>query len=549
MLKSLYVKNFALIDDLEIFFEEGLTAMTGETGAGKSIILESLLLLFAKRSDQTMIRHGEKKAYVRGVFQLNPKQANDLSLPNEVTIEREVDLSGRHNMKINGEQTTLTKLKETTSRIGSIHSQNDTMMLYDKDTDLDFIDQVSPTKIVPLLNKYIMDRSTYLSKKKHLESLKQKKNETTNKLSYLEFQVNEIKTLNLKVDEKIHLDEKLEKLKNFDKIMLQLKTSYENLTENGFDIGSIYQSAKSIEKISHIDEAYLSISERLKSCYYELDDVKSMIYDLINDLDFDQNEFDMMMERSHQLEKIEQKYQKSANELITYLKEIEDEILMITDYESYIEQSREELKKAIDVAYQSGLKLREERMKNAHLLKKSILLELKDLDLVQAQFDIEFEDLNQTEDELLENGLDKLEFNISLNEGEPLKPLSKVASGGEKARFMFALKTIFATQNDLSLLILDEIDIGISGKTAAKVASKMVELSKKMQLIVITHLPQVAAKADHHYGIRKLKEDQRMVTRIENLEMDKRIEMIATMLSDEKLSHFAIEQAKMLLAK
>jgi DNA repair protein RecN (Recombination protein N) len=274
-----------------------------------------------------------------------------------------------------------------------------------------------------------------------------------------------------------------------------------------------------------------------------------MIYQIINEFDFDQNEFDQMMERSHILEKIEQKYQKSCNELIIYLKEIEDEILMITDFDAYIEQSKKELKNAFDVAYKSGLKLREERIKNANLLKKSILLELKDLDLEQSHFDIDFEALKNSEEELLETGLDKVEFNISLNEGEPLKPLSKVASGGERARFMFALKNIFAKQNQLSLLILDEIDIGISGKTAAKVASKMKELSKEMQLIVITHLPQVAAKADYHYGIRKVKEDQRMVTRIDILDLEKRILMIATMLSDEKLSHYAIEQAKMLLLK
>jgi DNA repair protein RecN (Recombination protein N) len=549
MLKSLHVKNFALIDDLEIFFEKGLTAMTGETGAGKSIILESLLLLFAKRSDQTMIRHGEKKAYVRGVFELYDQKMALLSLPKIVEIEREVDLSGKHNMKINGEPTTLSKLKEITSEIGSIHSQNDTMLLYDKDAYLDFIDQVDKSKILPILNQYIMDRSSYLSKKKKLEELRQKKDENKSKISYLEFQVHELKTLNLKKDEKTIIDEQLEKLKNFDKIMTQLKLSYEHLTPDGFDIDQIFQSAKAIEKIEKIDENYLSMKNRLVSAYYELDDVKSIIYQIINEFDFDQNEFDQMMERSHVLEKIEQKYQKSTNELIVYLKQIEDEILMITDFDAYIEQSKKELKNAFDVAYKSGLKLREERIKNANLLKKSLLLELKDLDLEQSHFDIEFEALKNSEDELLETGLDKVDFNISLNEGEPLKPLSKVASGGERARFMFALKNIFAKQNQLSLLILDEIDIGISGKTAAKVASKMKELSLEMQLIVITHLPQVAAKADYHYGIRKVKEDSRMVTRIDMLDLEKRILMIATMLSDEKLSHYAIEQAKMLLHK
>ena len=178
-----------------------------------------------------------------------------------------------------------------------------------------------------------------------------------------------------------------------------------------------------------------------------------------------------------------------------------------------------------------------------------MITELKDLDLDKAMFEIEFEEVLKEEKSLLETGLDQVEFMISLNEGEPIKPLAKVASGGERARFMFALKSIYAKSNQLSMLVLDEIDIGISGKTAAKVATKMSELSKMMQLIVITHLPQVAAKADHHYGIIKIKEHNRMVTHINKLTMDQRIEMIGMMLSDEKLSHFAIEQAKMLLNK
>ena len=195
------------------------------------------------------------------------------------------------------------------------------------------------------------------------------------------------------------------------------------------------------------------------------------------------------------------------------------------------------------------MKLTELRKKLAKKLASDVIVELKDLDLDKAKFDIEFELTSKEEKTLLESGLDQVEFMISLNEGEPIKPLAKVASGGERARFMFALKSIYAKANRLSMLVLDEIDIGISGKTAAKVAYKMHELSHMMQLIVITHLPQVAAKADHHYGITKSKINNRMVTHINKLNMDQRVEMIGMMLSDEKLSHFAIEQAKILLKK
>ncbi len=549
MLKTLKVKNFALIDDLEMDFESGLTALTGETGAGKSIIMESLQLLFGKRSDAQMIRHGEKKAIVFGIFELNQKQQTLLDLPNIIEVEREVDVNGRHQMRINNQPTTLGRLKEVMNTLGSIHSQNETMTLFDKAYYLVFVDQVDQKKIDILMNQYLMDRSRYLEKRKHVESLKQKKNQSVEKQSFLEYQLEEIKNFKLLPNEKNDLDEKIEKLKNYDKIMNQLRTSYQLLDQEMFPIDQIYESGRSLEKIGDLDAEYQQMSEQIISAYYELDDVKSKIYQTLEHLDFDEHEFNQMQERSFELSKIEQKYQKSVNELIEYQKEVEEELLLITDYDRYLEISHEELKKAFNKAFDSGLKLSELRKKLAKKLSTDVLIELKDLDLDKSIFNIEFEPIQTSDNALFESGLDQIEFFISLNEGEPVKPLAKVASGGERARFMFALKSIYAKSNELTLLILDEIDIGISGKTAAKVATKMIDLSQIMQLLVITHLPQVAARAHHHYNITKIKEKARMVTRIEKLNDDQRVEAIALMLSDEKLSHYAIEQAKILLNK
>ncbi|MBU1093080.1 MAG: DNA repair protein RecN [Firmicutes bacterium] len=549
MLKTLKISNFALIDDLEMDFESGLTALTGETGAGKSIIMESLQLLFGKRSDSQMIRHGEQKAIVYGVFELNQEQQVLLELPQTIEVEREVDLSGRHQMRINDQVTTLSRLKEVMNTIGSIHSQNETMNLYDKTYYLVFIDQVDQKKVDVLQNQYLLDRSKYLEKKKHVEALKLKKNQSIDKQSFLEYQVAEIKGYHLIPDERTDLDDQIDKLKNHDKIMGSLRHAYGLLDNEMFQSDQVYEAGKSLDKIKEFDPSYQEMSERLVSAFYDLDDVKSKIFQTIETLDFDEDEFNRMQERSYELVKIEQKYQRSVNELIEYQKQIEEELLLITDYDHYLEMSNLELKKTFDQAFQSGLKLSELRKKLAKKLSLDVLLELKDLDLEKSVFDIIFEDIINDEHALLETGLDQVEFFISLNEGEPVKPLARVASGGERARFMFALKSIYAKANKLSLLILDEIDIGISGRTAAKVANKMAYLSQMMQLLVITHLPQVAAKADHHYGITKIKENARMVTRIQKLDEDMRIEMIALMLSDEKLSHFAIEQAKMLLKK
>jgi DNA repair protein RecN (Recombination protein N) len=549
MLTRLKISNFALIDDLEMTFEKGLTALTGETGAGKSIILESLHLLFGKRSDAQMIRFGETKAIVFGVFKLNKNQMESLELPEIIEVEREIDQNGRHQMKINGQITTLSKLKEVMLSIGSIHSQNDTMTLFDKMYYLEFVDQVDQHSIDELKSNYLMKRSHYLDLKKKYESLKNKKTQSVEKQSFLEYQVAELKGYHLLPNEKIDLEDQIEKLRNHDKIMNQLKTAYETLENETFKVDSVFEASRALEKISNLDVDYKEMSERLKSAYYDLDDVKSKLYQTITSLDFDLDEFNQMQERLYDISKIEQKYKKTLTELIDYLFEIEEELLLITDYDHYLSDSKKQVDQAFKIAYDAGVKLSSLRSVCAKKLEKDLILELKDLDLAKASFHIVFDELEQTESVLQENGIDSIEFYISLNEGEPEKPLAKVASGGERARFMFSLRSIYAKSNHLSLLILDEIDIGISGKTAAKVALKMQSLAKEMQLLVITHLPQVAARANHHYGITKIKEKERMVTRILKLNDEERIEMIAYMLSDEKLSHFAIEQAKMLLHK
>ncbi|MCD4827056.1 MAG: DNA repair protein RecN [Acholeplasmataceae bacterium] len=550
MIKSLKVSNFALIEDLEITFDNGLTAMTGETGAGKTIILESLHLLFGKRSDSQMIRYGEQKAVVIGEFELNTYQQDLLGLNQTIMVRREVDANGRHLMKINDETVTLNRLREIMLTLGNIHQQNDTLTLIDKSYYLNFIDQVDQQKIDTLLNAYLIKRSDYLDKKNAFHTLKNKKQESVEKQSFLEYQIKELESYQLIPDEKQALEEELNKLKNFDKIMNQFHQAYQFLDSESYQIDHIYDAVLSLEKIKHLDPIFSDMYERLSSSYYEIDDVKSILYQQIEDLDFDQEHFNYMQSRHYDLEKIEQKYKKDVNDIIDYYHEIKKELLMITDFDQYLLEAQKEVDDAFDKAFDMGIKLSDLRRKLAKKLSNEMINELKDLDLDKATFDIIFDDINdKKQTQLLETGLDQVEFMISLNEGEPVKPLSKVASGGERARFMFALKSVYAKANHLSMLVLDEIDIGISGRTAAKVAQKMIELSKDMQLIVITHLPQVAAKADHHYGIYKIKENQRMVTQINRLDISERIEMIALMLSDEKLSHFAIEQAKMLLNK
>lgn len=544
MLKYLKVKDFALIEDIEISFDKGLTVLTGETGSGKSIILESLSLIFAKRSDAEMIRHGSEQAFVEATFYLDESLRTFFDLEEEITVIRQIDLKGRHKITLNGKVITLTYLRSLTDKIGNIHSQDDLYQLLDPSLYLSFVDQIDKDLIGKHLSKYLIKRSSYLEAKSHYDNLLKKEAEDLQRLEFYEYQLKELSNLNLVKDEYDELTKKHEVLANFDKIALNLNNLIESIELANLE--NIYDAAKTAIKLQPFDSDFKDVEEKLNNSYYELTELKSIISDKRYALDFDQNEFEVISERLYELERIEKKYQKPINELILYIEEIDEKINLIKNYDSYLEKYAKKVADLKDETINIGLELRKIRMKLAKKLEREVILELKDLDLEDTKFEVLFNEENTV---LREDGIDEIEFLISLNEGEPLKSLSKVASGGERARFMFAIKSIYAKQNDLKLLVLDEIDIGISGKTAAKMANKMSSLSAEMQLIVITHLPQVAAKANTHFGITKELVSKRMQTTIHKLSFDERIEKIALMLSDEEISSHAINQAKMLLKK
>lgn len=546
MLKHLEVKNFALIDDLSIDFPDGLTAITGETGSGKSILLESLQLLFGKRSDAEYIRTGTTKAVVSGRFILKNETSSLLSTPKDITIVREIDASGRHVVKLNDEVITLARLRQITNHIGLIHGQNDTYQLLDKNTYVSFIDQVDVLKTQELLQKYLLKRSSYLEGLEAFKNLENKKQETLERADFLKFQINELKSYNLVLGEKENLEEQVKRLKNYDSIMQSLKFTYETLNGQLFQTNLLFDAYKQMDKITNYDHTLSETTKLLEESYYNLEEANKQVEQALSSLDFDSNAFNQYQERLYELSKIETKYAKTNDELVVYLEKITDELVMSEDYDGYIKMAKEKLDKQYDEAYKLGEALSVHRKKIAIKLEKELTQALKLLDLDKAQFKIEFEPL-KPKMTLGEDGLDSVEFMISFNEGEPLKPLAKVASGGEKARFMFSLKSLYAVNSNLSLLVFDEIDIGISGKTATKMANVMLKHTSDLQMIVITHLPQIAAKANHHYSIYKTFSDQRMETKINILDDDARILSIAGMLSDDEITPFAIEQAKQLL--
>ena len=533
MLKTLTVKHIALIDDMTLEFHHGLTAITGETGAGKSMVLESLQLLFGKRSDQDMIRHGFDEAIVFGSFELEKET---------ITIERRLSNTSKNQMKLNGEVVTLQKIREVASKLGHIHDQDDLFELIDPKSYVHMLDAFDHQHIEPLYINYLFAKSSYedaLKKKLHVihvHETKQKQDDM------LRFQIQELEALHLKEDELKHIQDEIHQLKHYDAISThfnQLKA----LFEESDVMSHVFQIKQEIDALSNYIQSFEAMRETMSSFYYELDDMKSTILSEMESLDFDPNSFETLQQREFELIKMQQKYQKSIPELIQYLEALKLDMETFDNYDDLIKLLDQDIEKKVSIVLKEAKALSAHRQKIAQIIMKALIERLLELDLAHVSFDIQ---LHPTED-MLETGMDDVLFYISLNEGEPLKPFHKVASGGERSRFMFAFKALQALYQGVSMLILDEIDTGISGKTASKVANQMAKLSASMQVIVITHVPQVAAKSHTQLKVYKKTIDGRIQTFVETLDIDARIKEIASMLSDETMSTYAIEQAKMLL--
>lgn len=557
MLKRLTVKDFAIIEDVTVDFNDKMTVLTGETGAGKSLLIDTISLLLGSRADTDMIRYGKDKSVIEGIFIENKPEIsnllNEAGIPilAEITILREINLNGKNPIKINGVGVSLQVLKKISQALADIHIQNDTIRLFNPDAYLDFIDPSSDDKFNKLLNSYtkaLVDYNKGMSQYEHVEKGQKS---TLDRLEYLEYEYNELNSLNLVIDEDTLLEEKINKLKNFDKIFSGLKEAYNFLDGEGFNLDNIYDSYKELSKLSDFDEEYSKMSQRILDSYYSLDEIKNNLYKNINNLDYDEKELDEAIERLNSLDNIKQKYKKSLEELIEYKDKIKIDIDMVIDYDNILNEAKAKVEALFSVLKQKASQLTEYRKKIAINIEKNITKECQDLDLEDTVFKIEFNEvklLNPFDKQaFLPNGVDTVSFNISFNKGEPVKPLHKIASGGEMSRIMLAFKSYYSKNGTQGLMVFDEIDTGVSGQTAKKIAIKMKEISSYTQVLCITHLPQVASIGDYHKHIYKILEDNRTKTQIKDLTKQERIEEIALMLSGDKLSLYALEHAESLL--
>ena len=557
MLSKIQVKNLAILEDVEVNFHHNMTVLTGQTGAGKSLIIDAIGLLLGSRADTDMIRYGEKEAVVTGVFSEVSLEVKEIltnygiNIKEELIISRKLTNTGKNTIKVNDQAITLGQLKQIGLYLGDIHVQHDTYRLINKDNYLSFLDDFKDKKFLKVYNDYQLKRISYLERLKQYQDCLKKSRDLTAKVDYLIFQKEELEALELSKDLDMELANEIEKLSNFDKIFSSLNEAYEKLNSQYFELDELYEATSLLDSIESFDEDYKKNSSMLKDAYYQIEEVKSFLYKAKDSLDFDPVYLDELNTRLYAINKAKEKYHKSNNELISYLNEITLELSLATNFDETINTLKEEVVSSYQEVMSKAKLLREYRQKEAIKISKALVKECNDLDLCHTEFEVSFNEVSFNDpfnaNIFGDSGIDEIDFLITFNVGEPPKPLSKVASGGELSRIMLAFKILYLNKNPLSLMVFDEIDSGISGKTASKIARKLHEIGSRVQVLAITHLAQVAAISDHHLFISKEEIAGRTKTSIKEIIGDERVSEIALMLSGMELNSSILQTAKEML--
>lgn len=557
MLTYISVKNFAIIENMDVTFNEGMTAVTGETGAGKSLLIDAIGLLLGDRATSNIVRSGSSKAVVEGIFHIENTEINQIlknldidSSDGELVIHRQITPTNNNIIKINNQVVTLKDLRDITTKLADIHTQMDTHRLINQETYLDIIDGFQQDKMNILIHAYQLELGEYKKELAKLKRLKNSNNDLMERLDLMRYQQKELIGYHLEFDEEEQLEQEVEKMENFDRIYQTLQSAKLRMEEPDA-LAAIYDTAKMVSEIADLSESYQEIMTRMESYYYELDDVFESLKEEINSLDFNPLLLDEHQDRLSQLDGLKRKYRKSIPELIAYLEEITEDIDNIDHYDEVIELQEKVVQDQFLMVVEEAKKITELRQATAAYIEQELMGILADLELPKTEFKIVFmeHDIPGYEDGsiFLERGIDEVDFLLSTNVGEPLKPLSKSASGGEMSRIMLGFKSVLASSLGLSLMIFDEIDTGVSGYIAFQVAKKMKQIAQSTQVICITHIPQVAAISEHHIKIRKQVIDGRTGAYIEELEGDKRVYEIASMMSGDKVTEATITSAKELL--
>lgn len=524
MITTLHIQNIGIIDDLSIDFNEGFNVLTGETGAGKTLIIGSLAILAGGRFSKEMIRNGESYSFIEANFYC---PENEQAIDDNIIVSREVHSNGRSSCKINGRLVTVNELKETMSEIIDIHGQHDSQLILNPAKHIHYLDNFIGKEMEKDLKEYQEKLKEYKSLKHELKNTYGEEQEKERRLDLLRYQLDEIESAKLKPTEEAELEEKHKMMQNAEKLKENLAQIDNELNEVA--IGAISNAIRSLEKIQDCGNEYSEKLNILKSSYYDIQELARDFSDMKENVDFDDEERNKIEGRLDIIYSLKRKYGNTVEEILAYGEKTEEEIHKIENLDEYHIKIKKQIEQLEEQMKQIATKIHLLRKQYAKKLSEKVNQQLQELEMSTAQFEVQILEENHFN----ENGIDIIEFMICTNVGEGMKPLTKIASGGEMARIMLAIKNVLADVDEVGTLVFDEIDTGISGKAGQAVGEKMKKIAQNHQVICITHLPAIAAKGDYNYYIHKQTKESKTYTNIKQLNEEETIEEIARISSGE----------------
>ena len=550
MLLEISIKNFAIIEAISLNFEKGMTVLTGETGAGKSIIIDAMNMMLGARATTDVIRHGAPKAEIEGLFSVENSHAlqmifdeQGIELGDEIIIRREILQNGRSVSRVNGQMVNLSVLRSIGQYLVDIHGQHDQEELMRPQLHIQMLDGFGDADFLELKQAYQTNFDAYRKMRKQLLEIKKNQEEHKARIEMLEFQMAEIESAALQPGEDLKLNQERDKLLNHKNIADTLTNAYTMLDNEEFSsLANVRSAMNDMESLEDYDAEYREISSSLSESYYVLEDVTKRLEDIIEDLDFDGNRLMQIESRLDLIHSITRKYGGNVDDVLMYFAKITEEYNLLTGNHLSSDDMEAELKKLEVSLVDLATKLASARHNLAQQLEIEIQQELKDLYMDKARFQVQF-----TKGKFSREGNESVEFYISTNPGEDFKPLVKVASGGELSRLMLAIKSAFSRKEGKTSIVFDEVDTGVSGRVAQAIAQKIHKIGQNGQVLAISHLPQVIAIADYQFFIEKISNEHSTVSTVRLLTVEERVEEVAKMLAGENVTEAALSQARELL--
>ena len=547
MLSLLHIENIAVIECADISFDQGFNILTGETGAGKSIVIDAISAILGERAYRDMIRTGATKASVRAVFTNVPEFSwfteNGVPYDSETMIQREIYLDGKNVCRVNGSLVTVSILRKLGIQLINIHGQHDSASLFDETNHLQFLDDFAANE--NLRNHYVDTYGAVAKLRGEIQRMTMDEGEKLRRMETLKYQIEEISKADLEAGEDEALESRRKLLQNAEKLSNGMNDAVESLYGGDDTDGaaSLLASAeRALARISRFDDSIAALHEKVTDLMYQVQEAAEEVRDARDDLAYSADELDQIESRLDVIHRLRRKYGATCRDILEYLEQAKTELDEIEFADGHLERLKGKLQKAENAAWDSAFRLRENRKAAAAELTQRILTELAQLDMPRVQFSCVF-----TETELTGNGADTIAFYMSANAGEALKPLSKVASGGELARIMLAMKNVLAEQDQVATLIFDEVDTGVSGRAAQKVAEKLRSVAKNKQVLCVTHLPQLAALANTHLLIAKSERDGRTYTSVVPLDLEGRKRELARIIGGANITETTLKSAEEML--